>query len=502
MLMKIFTSDTMRSIDHKTISGGYVEGRILMERAGVGAAEEVLKFSRFLDPKFSQRFIVVCGKGNNGGDGYVMAKYFHEKGHNTKILSVCEIDDLSGDALFHARKLPKAVRFELIKDDITFESGDFIIDCLLGTGLNSEVRKPYSSIIESINSSGCPVAALDLASGLNGNDGKVLGVAVKADITLTIGFPKKGIFQNQGPEYSGRLKCIDIGFPQKLVDEFESAGELICEHELRNFFPRRGHDTHKYKCGNILIIGGSKNYSGAPMLAAGAAARSGAGMVTVAFPDSVVPSGPAGLIKVPLQSSKSGTFSRKSALEVRNLFDKKDVVVVGPGMTGDEEELYLMETIFNSKKTVVADAGALLHLAKKPELLNREAVTVITPHAGELKRLLEKIGDRDTKELALRGKCFVVVKGQYTEVISPNGETVKNSTGCSALAVAGSGDVLSGMIGAFLGWSEKRALETVSAAVAVHGLCGEVSQFGTYGNTADDLIDHIPVVMKGLSPFC
>lgn len=500
--MKIFTSDTMRSIDHKTISGGYVEGRILMERAGVGAAKEVLKFSEHLDSRFSQRFVIVCGKGNNGGDGYVMAKFFHENNRDVKILSVCEIDELNGDAHFHASKLPKGIPFEKITKEITFDSGDFIIDCLLGTGLNSKVREPYCFIIEAINSSGCPVAALDIASGLNGNDGKVLGVAVKADLTLTVGFPKTGLFLNQGPEFSGRLKCIDIGFPECVVKKFKSAGELICEHELREFFPRRGHGIHKYQCGNILVVGGSKRYGGAPLLAAGAAARSGAGMVTVAFPDTVVPSGPAGLIKVPLKCSKSGTFSRKSALEVRGLLDKKDVVIVGPGMTGDEEELYLLETVFNSKKTIVADAGALIHLAENPELLDREAVTVITPHAGELKKLLDKIGDADAQELALRGKCFVVVKGQYTEVIAPNGESIKNSTGSSALAVAGSGDVLSGIIGAFLGWSEKRVLETVAAAVAVHGLCGEISQFGIYGNTADDLIDHIPVVMKSLSPFC
>ena len=499
--MRIITSDTMRSIDHKTISEGHVEGKILMERAGLGASAEIQRFASLLNEKFVQRFVIVCGKGNNGGDGYVIARDLMSKGKAVKILSVCSVKELKGDAYFHAKIIDGKVDFEIIDKEISLEPGDFIIDCLLGTGLSSDVKEPYSSIIKSINESACPVAALDIASGLNGNDGKVQGIAVKADITLTIGLPKTGLFLNEGPEFTGRLKCIDIGFPEEIINEFPSEGEVICEHELRPFFNRRNHSAHKYKCGNVLIVGGSVNYGGAPFLAGRAAAKSGAGMVSVVFPESVYSSGPDSLIKIPAPCTKSGSFSKKSALEILGHLDKKNVVVVGPGMTGDKDELFTIETIMNSDKKVVADAGALLHLSKNPSLLKREAVTVLTPHTGELARLLEGTKLDNASVLAKKFGVYVLVKGQFSEIFTPKGKSIKNSTGCSSLATAGSGDVLAGIIGAYLSWSESD-FEAVSHAVAVHGLCGEYVFQGTIGAMADDFVQVLPDVQKSLSPFC
>ena len=498
--MRIITSDTMRSIDHKTISEGHVEGRILMERAGVGAASEILKYSKLLNKKFRSRYVIVCGKGNNGGDGYVIAKCLFEAGKSVKVLSVCPVDELKGDALYHANKLPAAVEFELYKNRSDFDKGDFIVDCLLGTGLASDVKEPYSHIIKSINESNCPVASLDIASGLNGNNGKVQGIAVQADITLTIGFPKTGLLQNDGPKYTGRLKCIDIGFPEKVAQEFPSEGEMVCEHELRPVFKRRAASSHKYKFGNVLVIGGSKNYGGAPFLAACAAARSGAGMVSVLYPDSVKPSGYDSLIKISAESNNSGVFSKKSALELRTQLVKKDSLVVGPGMTGDKEELFILETAMKSELALVADAGALSLIAANGNLLDRKELTVLTPHTGELTRLLKGLGVESAEALAKKFKCYVLVKGQFSQLYTPQGKCLTNSTGCNALATAGSGDVLAGIIGAFLSWNQDET-EAISSAVAVHGLCGEYSPRGVYSSIADDFVEQIPTVLKSLSPY-
>ena len=499
-LMRIITSDTMRSIDHKTISEGHVEGRILMERAGIGAVKELLKYAALLNEKFCERFVILCGKGNNGGDGYVMAKALMEQGKRVKILSVCPLKELRGDALYHAELIADKVDFELI-DEPGFASGDFIVDCLLGTGLNSDVKEPYSSIIKSVNESGCPVASLDIASGLNGNDGSVHGIAVKADITLTIGFPKTGLLLGDGPEYTGRLKCIDIGFPDEIAKQFPHEGEMICEHELRKIFSRRSPSSHKYNFGNVLVIGGSRNYGGAPFLTGGAAARSGAGMVSVYYPDSVSASGADSLIKIPGPSSKEGCFAKKAALEVRNHFKKKDIIVIGPGMTGDREELYILETVMKSDMPVLADAGALNLLSENSDLFKRESLTVITPHAGELKKLLEGTGLKSARELAEKFKILVLEKGQFSELFTADGKSVRNSTGCNALATAGSGDVLAGITGAFISWN-KDFFEAVISAMAVHGLCGEYSPNGVYGSLADDFIERIPFVLKSLSPHC
>ena len=498
--MRIVTSDTMRSIDHKTISEGHVEGRILMERAGVGAACEILNYAELLNKNFSSRFVIVCGKGNNGGDGYVVAQSLIEKGREVKILSVCPVNDLKGDALYHANRIDEQVSFELIDKDISFEQGDFIIDCLLGTGLSSDVKEPYRSVINSINESGCPVAALDIASGLNGNDGFIQGVAVKADITLTIGFPKTGLLKNDGPEYTGRLKCIDIGFPEEIAKEFPAEGEMVCEHELRKVFTRRAASSHKYEFGNVLVVGGSKNYGGAPFLAGGAAARAGSGMVSIYYPDSVFPSGADSLIKISADSSNSGCFAKKAALDIRPHFNKKDVVIIGPGMTGEKDELFILESVMKSELAVVADAGALSLLAHNSDLLKRKALTVLKPHTGELKRVLCGTGLSSACELAKKYKVFVLVKGQFSKLFTPEGECITNSTGCNSLATAGSGDVLAGIIGAFLSWN-KNLQEAISSAIAVHGLCGEISGNGVYGSIADDFISLIPEIMKGLSPY-
>lgn len=495
--MKIVSSDVMREIDRKTIEGGFVEGVLLMERAGRGAVKEIIDFCGLLHEDHVQRFVILCGKGNNGGDGYVIARTLAEQGLEVILSSVCTSSELHGDALFHAEQLPENVlRCDWQRE---FQRGDVLIDCLLGTGLQSSLREPYLSWIKRINESGCPVIAIDIASGLDGNTGEVHGAAIIADMTLTIGLPKVGFFENRGPEHTGRLKCIDIGFPTEVIYEAEGLGRLVTLSDISGLFPRRSHNAHKYQCGNVAVIGGSEKYAGAPMLAARAAARSGAGMVSLFYPEGTQVMGPDSLIKVPLPVDQ-GNLSGSGIERCLSSLAKIDTLVIGPGMTGAVCEKPLLEALFSTDKMIVADAGCLTHIAENSQLLVRRAQTVLTPHRGELKRLLEILGLRDAVALAQHFKCYVIVKGQFSKVINPAGEVSFNASGCSSLSTAGSGDVLAGIIGAFAS-SVQNFQNAIEAAVAVHGLCGELTKSGIRGVIADDFIEGIPEILKKVSCF-
>jgi NAD(P)H-hydrate epimerase len=502
--MKIVSSAVMREIDRLTIEGGLVPGFILMERAGQGAAVVILNFALSLHEKFRRRYVILCGKGNNGGDGYVIARELSKSGYAVQLLSVCAVDELPADARAHAKLLPGEVEFLPDAESWQPRKGDLLIDCLLGTGLKSALREPYISLVKKINESGCAVAAVDIASGLQGDTGEILGVAVRADFTATIGLPKKGLFCKDGPAYTGRLRCIDIGFPEEIIARFPGAGQLITEVDAAAVLARRNSAVHKYQCGYVLVVGGSRNYSGAPLLAAEAAARAGAGMVSVATPGPLQRSCLNSLIHFPLSADANGAFSLQSAGEVDPFMEKPAVVVVGPGMTGGSTERALIEKIFASEKIIVADAGALLHIAGKPSLLRRRAQTVLTPHAGELKRLCAaariECGPQAAAMLAKKWGCTVLEKGQFSRLHFADGRSQVNSSGSVALATAGSGDVLAGVMGALV--SESGDFEgALAAAVFAHGLCGERSRKGARGAVADDFVDLLPAILQELSPF-
>ena len=265
--MKIVTSEVMRKIDQETIERGFVSGSVLMERAGLAAVEEIFKFVERIHERFRKQFVVLCGKGNNGGDGYVIAKAMFDIGLKVKVLAVVPERDLQGDALYHAKLLPSGLSVEKLDGDVVFKHGQILIDCLLGTGLSNNLTEPYLSIVSKVNASGLPVISIDIASGLNGTTGEICGDAVLADLTVGIGLPKTGYFTVEGASCTGVLKCVDIGFPREVIDGYAAEGLLISYEEVSGLFLRRPHNSHKYRCGNVAIIGGSKNYMGAVKLA-------------------------------------------------------------------------------------------------------------------------------------------------------------------------------------------------------------------------------------------
>ncbi|MCH2206154.1 MAG: NAD(P)H-hydrate dehydratase [Lentisphaerales bacterium] len=504
--MKIVTAEVMRGIDKETIEKGYVSGVVLMERAGVGAAKEILNFAAGLHEKFRKQFVILCGKGNNGGDGYVIAKVLFEKGYDVKVLATTSLSDLVGDALYHAKLLPTEVMLEEFTEETSFESGQILVDCLLGTGLSKSLREPYLKLVSKINKSGLPVVSVDIASGLNGTTGNICGDAVVADLTVAIGLPKIGYFSSGGAACTGVLKCIDIGFPKIIVDHFVAEGQIISSEDISGLFVRRSHSVHKYRCGNVAVIGGSKKYMGAVKLASAAAARAGAGMVSCFYPGSGEAPKLDSIISVGIEPCVDGNFHETAAEAIRESLAKVNTVVFGPGLIASASAKEMLAVMLRTDCRIVLDAGALSLVADLHKLISAsENDIVLTPHSGEIQRLGKILGLSGSDfevaaEIVQRMGVFIVLKGQFSRIFKPDGTYVINSSGCSKLATAGSGDVLAGVIGAFSA-EFNDFYKSVGAAVFVHGLAGDMTDKGIRGTVADDLVETLPEVLKSLSPY-
>ena len=498
--MKIVTSEVMREIDRMTIDCGFVKGEVLMERAGVEAAKVVVNYLSGFHQNFKETLVILCGKGNNGGDGYVIAKELHEQGYSVEVWPLCSKGELKGDAFYHAKQLPEDIPVSIPKNPFSFKKGQVLIDCLLGTGLKSILEEPFLSIIKVINQSDLPVIAIDIPSGLNGSSGESCGEAVVADLTIGIGLPKAGYFTGQGPGCTGQLVCVDIGFPEDVVAKFEGSGEMIDSLTVSELFCRRPHDTHKYRCGNVVVIGGSHKYMGAVALTTSAAARSGAGMVTCIHPDRHLPINLKSIISV------ATDFSLPDINNIMDSLTKANTIVFGPGIVASDGSRAIFLELLNSGKRLVIDAGALSFIPDfEKEIQSCTAKIVLTPHVGELRRLSKALGISGTDaeiagSVASRLKVCLVLKGQFTKVFNHDGSFSINSSGSSKLATAGSGDVLAGILGSFTAEFED-FYKSVCAAVYVHGLTAEYTGKGMRGTVADDLVESIPDVLQSLSPF-
>ncbi len=512
--MKVISVEQMRELDMRTIQEFGTSGSVLMERAGIGSGKIILDYLKEIDFRHIKRFVLLAGKGNNGGDVYVIAKYLFEQciDCTVTIYSICPLSDLKGDAKHHAEIIPDNISVEvkekLCPDD--FKKGDIIIDGLLGTGFKGKLRIPYDNWISVVNKSGLPVIAVDIPSGLNGDTGIVSEMAVKADLTITMAQPKKGLIVKHGVEYCGRIEVVDIGIPEEYVDSIENTIDLYCGKDAYSVINRTPANSHKKSLGSVLIIGGSKLYQGAPFLAGKAALRSGAGLVTVAVPKNagILNAGIFSLITRRINDSGIGFFTKESTDEILNLVKSVDVVVVGPGISDNQSSLEMIESIMDLNMPVVFDADALNLIAKNPEILQKKPNFIFTPHPGEARRLANGFGlinfkneDRISQAKSLQGALggIVILKGHRT-LVADKKEISINASGTPALATAGSGDVLTGILAANLALNLD--LFTASCfSVYLHGLTGEITPHGIKGTIADDLIDLIPTAHKKISPF-
>lgn len=483
--MKLATSEEIRLIDKLAVEKFRIPEPELMNRAGTGAAKAILKEFPSL-----RQVVVVAGPGKNGGDGEVVAKRLVEKGILAHLLKTTDLTP-------HWKNL--------------VSEADLIVDALFGVGLSRNLQGIEREIILCLNSSRKKVVSLDIPSGLSADTGRVLGEAVRADLTCTIGIPKVGLFIGEGPEFSGKIVTIDLGIPEAVYQKI--SGHLLHPRDFRSCIEPRRNDTHKGTYGHLLLIGGSVNRLGAPLMAARAALRTGAGLVTVGLPDRCYQKIPKELLEVmyePLPSNKVGRLSLPALKEIQPLTKDKGVVAIGPGLGVTPDIRKIVEALIKSGSTpLLLDADALNALGKKGEIFRKSHKTIVlTPHPGEMGRLIGKTAAEvqtnrleSARELARGGRVYLVLKGFHTLVVTPEGDYFVNPTGNPGMATAGMGDVLTGMIAALMSQSSHSVLEALLAAVYLHGLAGDRlrTRLGDRGFLATDLIEEIPLAFRELT---
>lgn len=521
--MKVVSAAEMREMDRRTIEESGITGQELMQRAGSEVAYFVAQFAKISG--FPDAFIhLIAGRGNNGGDAFVAARFLKQAGFDVEVWLAGSAAQLTGDAAFHYSKLKtKKIRVEEIDSVDMWEIAvrdplptDIIVDGVLGIGTAGPAYGPVAGAIQYIRSreDQSLIVSIDVPSGLNADTGIAEGDAVRADITLTIGSPKIGLVAPAACDYVGTLEVADIGIPAQIVEEANGADiELICRTDLLHSFTRRPRASHKGDYGHVILIGGGGAFTGAMTLAARAAARSGAGLVTAVVPQSLRPTlasaSPETMVAAAPESA-DGALTEAAIETVRALYAPGRVIVIGPGLTRSPAARRLVETIVTEAPgPLVVDADALTVMAGEPEFFARATNPVIlTPHPGEAAALLgctakEIQNDRLTaaRTLAKRSRAIVVLKGAGTLVVAPDEPTAWiNCNGNPGMAKGGMGDVLSGLLGGVLaqGLAPRNA---ACASVYLHGAAGNIAAFSRVQNsmTASDLLEELPKVFKDIS---
>jgi NAD(P)H-hydrate epimerase len=515
--LRILTADQMREADRRTIEDIGIPSLVLMENAG---RQVVAAMETFFQDLSERQVAVISGKGNNGGDGFVVARTLQQRGVDVAVFVVGQVAEIKGDARVNLEILGRlGITVVEIGDegqwDLHFSEisdRDVIVDALFGTGLKAALSGIYETIIADINGSGIPIVAIDLPSGLSADTHQVIGDCVDATVTVTLGAPKLPLILPPAEEKCGEVVIADIGIPSGLIDGLEGARvELLTRDEIRPLMTPRAADVHKGDFGRLVIVAGSPGKSGAAVLAGQGALKSGAGLVTIASPRSVQPVVAAyapDYMTEALEETAAGTVHFAAAEHVLNL--NADAIVVGPGLgRGEGVSTFVRELLDNGETPLVLDADALNAFADEPSaLVGREGRDVIiTPHPGEMSRLVgctiddvqaDRLGI--ARDFAMSHKLYVVLKGYRTIIATPEGKCFVNPTGSPGMATGGTGDVLSGMLGAWLG----QLLDAEAAcrlAVYVHGAAGELADAdqGEVSMTASDLVQHISDAVLELS---
>ncbi len=510
--MYLATTQEMRDFDMVAIEDFGIPGIVLMENAGRSTFHILRK--HLGEDVHNLRVAVVAGPGNNGGDGYVIARYLINHGADVQTFLLSPREKIKGDALTNLQVLEKmAAQIVEIADESSFtdaacswQEADLIVDAILGTGLTSEVRSPFSDAILAINESPALRLAVDLPSGLDADTGRILGCAVKADFTATYGFMKVGMAVYPGLEYCGKVEVVDISIPFPAVRKRPPRAILYTIPHASSYFGLRSDpQAHKGVFGHLLIIGGSPGKTGAPAMAARAASRIGAGLVTVGIPASLNPILETKLTEEmtePLPESLAGYLSKVSAQRVLELAEGKRCMVLGPGLSTADGISELVNSVLSEYTgSIVIDADGLNALSPDLSILSKtEARLVLTPHPGEMGRLVGKTSkevqeDRVdlARDFASKHGVWLVLKGARTVTASPDGRIFINTTGNCWMASGGQGDVLSGILGGLLAQGIPPE-EAVPFGVYLHGLAADnVLERGAPAPVlASDVIEEIP----------
>jgi NAD(P)H-hydrate epimerase len=506
---RLVGSSEMPEIDHKTIFEFGLPGEVLMENAGRGCVRVLTENINLSDKKV----LVVCGPGNNGGDGFVIARYLLKKAADIKIILLSGAGKLQGDALLNYKRAKK-LNIQIIEESETFnetlkgavKNSDIVIDAIFGTGLKSGPSGIFGEIIDYINNSNKFVMAVDIPSGTNGDTGKTLEKTIKADICATFGFAKPAHYIEPGKKNRGKLFVIDIGIPHSVSDQFEENINILTKEYIKTLFKKRAPESHKGNFGHLGIIAGSKNKTGAALLCSKAAHRSGAGLVTLCTPcDSDTSQSFNETMKFGSYSEK-GEFAENSVDQIREFIKDKTAIAAGPGMGTGKGAKKIIEFLLNETDIpVLIDADGLNIISEKRELLDYlDKRIILTPHPKEMSRLTgvsteEILSDqiKAAREFAKKYKCILVLKTSSSIIAFPDGKIKINTSGNPGLATGGSGDILSGITGAFL--ANKMTIENAAlAAVFIHGYSADITslQKGPFGYLPSETADNIPIVFK------
>lgn len=511
--MKVVTVNTMQELDKQAIKECDISGLQLMENAGCSCVKEIVA-----EFGLKGRCVVMAGKGNNGGDGYVIARLLTLEGWDAKVIILADREQVTGDAAVNLEKLSVAAvnyctsegELSTVHMEEIFQA-DVIVDALLGTGLCSNVEGIFLEAIDLVNASGRPVVSVDIPSGVHATNGRVLGDAVRAGITVTFALAKLGQVLYPGAKYTGRLVVADIGIPQKLMEE-ASGYDFLDEAAIRPMLHRRDREAHKGNFGHCLVIAGSTGKTGAAALTANSAVRAGSGIVTLAVAESIhtiLEIKTTEAMTSPLPDSGSGFLNKRAFPAIQKLLAGMNAVAIGPGLERHPETYALVQNLAETiTAPLVIDADGLNAIADNVAVLKRKKSkqVILTPHPGEMSRLLgtsipdvEAIRISVSQEFARNYGVYLILKGARTIIASPTGEIAINGSGNPGMATGGMGDVLTGIIVSLLGQGNT-AWESCCLGVFLHGFAADMvaEEKGEIGINASDVIEKLPYAYKKL----
>ena len=513
--MKIATAKQIKNIDRRAIREFGIPGPVLMENAASAIAFEMERFFEGLD---GVKVGIICGKGNNGGDGLALARRLRIRGVPVRVCLLASFAALKGEAKLNLSILRKTdveivpnASSPAIAEMIAWS--DVVVDAMLGVGLSSPLKGNYAIAAELMNMAGRPVVAVDIPTGINADTGEVMGTAVRADLTVTMVLPKRGLVLHPGAAFAGRVRVADIGIPPEVIEK-EKIQVSFLEHGLAwGLMGERDRDSHKGDFGHLMIIAGSLGKAGAAVMSAKGALRTGAGLVSLAAPMGIIPVIQQQVMEamcIPAGESIDGTLGMGSENELFKASGSMTACAIGPGLTTHYETVNVVRNLLlRISIPMVIDADGVNALAGSADILKKaKAPVVMTPHPGEMARFLGVTTDDVQKDrigmassVAARYGVTLVLKGAGTVVATPHGEVFINTTGNPGMATGGTGDVLTGMIGSLLaqGYGPTQA---ACLAVYLHGLAGDLAaeEKGEAGMIAGDVIEKIPeAILKTLA---
>lgn len=511
-MQMVVTASEMAEMDRTTIEQIKIPGIVLMENAGRGVVTEI---ENFLSEVAEKQIVIFCGKGNNGGDGYVIARHLYNQGARVAVLLAGEKQKIKGDALINLKILENMgikVSEVFSLDQIpSFSHIDLIVDALLGTGMTGPVVGFLGELIDFMNNLDAPIISVDLPSGMETDTGDIHGACIKAEMTVTMAHLKTGLLFSPARDLAGEIIVVDISVPPEVSDRLHGHRFLLEPEDIRSRLPQRQLDAYKTNCGKVVVFAGSVGMTGAATLTSISSLRAGAGLTKLGIPVSLNPILEQKLTEVmtvPLAETNQQSLSLKAKDEISELLAWADVLAVGPGLSTHPDTVELVKWLLTAvNKPMVLDADGLNALTKSPRLIKEyPAELIITPHPGELARLINlSIADIEKDRLKVARKFakewgkVIVLKGGPTIIAAPNGDLFINSTGNPGMATGGSGDVLTGIIAGLLA-QKLSALDATLVGVYLHGLAGDIAaeDLSQMGMMAGDICYYLPAAIKEL----